>query len=328
MFCLGEGGEDVFFSLVGCCLGRTSIDDLNSDSGPCPDVVLKLGRLPLDLMTEKCNLLLDESFRQAESARLFCDTDVLCLDFHDVVYHGRRQEYTIKTLKDGRARRVFRYCVAGVARRGMFFTSRIRPCKKGEDTGDIVKGLLWDQEPQRVLMDRFFGSVKVFDSVEALGKEYIVPCKQTDRMDELYKKSLLSGKRCLKHTIRKHGGGKKQVDVYFQEDLDYEYTSYYSNMTVSDDETDTALAVYKIRWNIENQFKKKNEVQAKTSSPKPSYRLLLETIGYLLCNLWRLIVNSVQYVTMKKLGRILCMLLRLIREEPSTANDKMLFDPG
>lgn len=330
LFYQGVGGEDVFFSLAGCCLNRTSIDDLNNDSGPCPDVVLKLGRLPLDLMVRKCNLLLDESFRQAKSMRLFCDADVSCLDFHDVVYHGRGQEYTIKTVKDGRGRRVFRYCVAGVARRGMFYTSRIRPCKKGEDTGDIVNALLWDQAPRRVLMDKFFGSVKVFDIVEVLGKEYIVPCKQTDRMDELYKKSLLSGKRCQEHTIRKHGGGRKRVNVYFQEDEDYEYTSYYSNMVVKDkdEDADTALAVYKIRWNIENQFKKKNEVQAKTSSPSPSYRLLLETIGYLLCNLWRLIVNTVQPVPMKKFGRILCMLLQLIREEPSTANDKIQFDPG
>jgi hypothetical protein len=177
-------------------------------------------------------------------------------------------------------------------------------------------------------MDRFFGSVKVFDTVEALGREYIIPCKQTDKMDELYKKSLLSGQQCLRHTMRKHGGGKKQVDVHFLADKDYEYTSYYSNIAVPDDKTDTLLAVYKIRWNIENQFKKKNEVQAKTSSPSPSYRLLLETISYLLCNLWRLIVNTVQPITTKKFGRILCMLLRLIREEPNTANDKMLFDPG
>jgi hypothetical protein len=328
LFCLGEDGGGIFFSLVGCCLNRTSIDDLNSDSSPCPDVVLKLGRLPLDVMTAKCNLLLDESFEQARRMRLFRPDDVLCLDFHDVVYHGRRQEYSVKVLKDGRKRRVFRYGVAGVGRKKMFYTSRIRPCKTGEDTGDIVKGLLWDQEPQRVLMDRFFGSVKVFDTVEALGREYIVPCKQTDKMDELYKKSLQTGERCLRHTMRKHGGGKKQVDVHFLDDEDYEYTSYYSNIAVQDNETDMILAIYKIRWNIENQFKKKNEVQAKTSSPSPSYRLLLETIGYLLCNLWRLIVNTVQHVTMKKLARILFTLLRLIQDEPSPNSDKTLFEPG
>jgi hypothetical protein len=328
LFCLGKDGESIFFSLVGCCLNRTSIDDLNSDSGPCPDVVLKLGRLPLGLMTAKCNLLLDESFEQARRMRLFRPDDVQCLDFHDVVYHGRRQDYSIKVLKDGRKRRVFRYGVAGVGRKKMFYTSRIRPCKTGEDTGDIVRELVWDQVPGRVLMDRFFGSVKVFDTVEALGREYIVPCKQTDKMDELYKKSLLSGQQCLRHTMRKHGGGKKQVDVHFLADEDYEYTSYYSNIAVPDNETDTLLAVYKIRWNIENQFKKKNEVQAKTSSPSPSYRLLLETIGYLLCNLWRLIVNTVQYVTMKKLARILLTLLRLIQDEPSPNSDKTLFEPG
>jgi hypothetical protein len=124
--------------------------------------------------------------------RLFRLDDVLCLDYHDVVYHGRRQEYSIKVLKDGRKRRVFRYGVAGVGRRKMFYTSRIRPCKTGEDTGDIVRGLVWDQAPQQVLMDLFFGSVKVFDTVEALGREYVIPCKETDKMDELYKKSLLS----------------------------------------------------------------------------------------------------------------------------------------
>ena len=324
LFCLGDGGEDVFFSLVGCCLNRTSIDDLNSDSGPCPDVVLKLGRLPLDLMREKCNLLLDESFMQARSMHLFHDGDVLCLDFHDVVYHGRRQEYTVKTLRDGRKRRVFRYAVAGVCRRGLFYTSRIRPCKKGEDTGDIVRELILGQTPQRVLMDRFFGSVKVFDTVELLGHEYLVPCKQTERMDELYKKSLLAGRRCMTHTIRKHGGGKKQVDVYFHADELYEYTSYYSNMVVPDSGVDDMLSVYKIRWNIENQFKKKKEIQAKTSSPSPSYRLLLETIGYLLCNLWRLIVNTVQPVTMKKFARVLVQLLRLLQEE---ASNKPFFSP-
>jgi Transposase DDE domain. len=276
-------------------------------------------------MREKCNLLLDESFIQAKRMRLFHDSDVLCLDFHDVIYHGRPQEYTVKTLRDGRKRRVFRFAMAGVCRRGMFYTSRIRPCKKGEDTGHIVRELILGQTPRMVLMDRFFGSVKVFDTVEALGREYIVPCKQTERMDELYKKSLIAGKQRMVHTIRKHGGGRKQVNVYFLTDEDYEYTSYYSNMAVSDNETDDALSIYKIRWNIENQFKKKNEVQAKTSSPSPSYRLLLETISYLLCNLWRLIVNIVQPVTMKKLARALLQLLRLLQEDEETS-DKPFFD--
>lgn len=325
IFCLGGGGKDLFFSVVGCCLNRTSIDDLNGDSGPCPDVVLRLGRLPLDVMGEKCNLLLDESFEEARRMRLFHDGDVLCLDFHDVVYHGRQQEFTVKTLREGRRRRVFRYAVAGVCRQGMFYTSRIRPCKKGEDTGDIVRELILDQAPRRVLMDRFFGSVRVFDTVEMLGREYIVPCKQTDRMDELYKKSLLAGKRCMTHTIRKHGGGKKQVDVYFLPDEDYEYTSYYSNIAVRDNMVDDTFSVYKIRWNIENQFKKKNEIQAKTSSPSPSYRLLLETMGYLLCNLWRLIVNIVQPVTMKKFARALYLLLRLLQEEQEGTGDPFFF---
>jgi hypothetical protein len=260
--------------------------------------------------------------------RLFGDSDVLCLDFHDVVYHGRRQEYTVKTVKDGRGRRVFRYGVSGVSRKGMFYTSRIRPCKKGEDTGDIVRELILDQTPGQVLMDRFFGSIKVFDTLETLGKEYIIPCKLTEVMDELYKKSLLASKQHMTHKMRKHGGGNKQVDVYFLADEDYEYTSYYSNIVVPDNKVDDTIAIYKIRWNIENQFKKKNEVQAKTSSPSPAYRLLLETIGYIICNLWRLIVYTVQPITMKKFGRILHTLLRLIQDEPSPANDKTLFDPG
>lgn len=320
-FCLGENGRDIFFSLVSCCLNRTSIDDLNSDRTPCPDVVLKLGRVPLDLMTAICNELLGKSFEQARCMRLFSTGDVLCLDYHDVVYHGREQEYTVKSLRESHLRRVFRYGVSGVCRQGMFYTSRIRPCKKGEDTGDIVRELVLDQTPRQVLMDRFFGAIRVFDTIEVLGKEYIVPCKQTEAMDELYKKSLLAGTQTLKHKMRKHSGGSRQVDVYFTADEKYEYTSYFSNIAVPENMIDDAIAVYKIRWNIENQFKKKKEVQAKTSSPSPSYRLLLETISHVLCNLWRLLVKTVQPVTMKKTVRILNEIIRLLREEPSSTQN-------
>ncbi len=333
LFCLGEDGPGIFFSLVECCLNQTSIEEVNCESSPGPDVVLKLGRLPLDVMTSKCNMLLEDSFNDARQAGLFRLDDVVCVDYHDVVYHGKPLEYTVNSVKDGKKRRMFRYAVAGFARKKLFYTSRIRPCKTGDDTGDILTELLSDQNPGIVLMDRFFGGVKTFEAVEKLGGEYIIPCKHSDGMDELYKKSLLTKKPCQSHTIRKRVGGAKQVNVYFLEDKNFEYTSYYSNIVLQDDETGMILAWYKIRWNIENQFKKKKQVQPKTSSPNPSYRLLLETISYLLSNLWRLIVNTVQPATMKRLGRVINKILGKARNKSSsirdkTVRDKTLSDPG
>ncbi|WP_174590553.1 hypothetical protein [Methanocella conradii] len=51
--------------LVGCSLDCTSIEDFLYHEAMSPDVVLKLGRIPVDEMIVKCNVLLALSARIA-----------------------------------------------------------------------------------------------------------------------------------------------------------------------------------------------------------------------------------------------------------------------
>jgi len=44
--------------------------------------------------------------------------------------------------------------------------------------------------------------------------------------------------------------------------------------------------LYRRRFGIETSYRQKNQAQAKTTSKDPTYRLLLEGIGYLLRQVW------------------------------------------
>ncbi len=289
--------------LAGCSLDRTSIEDYcKVHHAMSPDVVLKLGRISVEEMAEKCNMLLRLSARLALKTGLYRNHD-LSIDYHDVVYSGKKNPYTVNVLKGDKMKRCLRYGVCGLTQRESFLALAIQPYKPGVTNALMVTRLLEDlpSSPGLVLMDRFFSSVDVYNAIEAMGKDFLTPYKLNDRTDEMYKESILDGVTVKDYLMRSRTGGDRMVKMHFQYDPDNEYYAYVSNLAEID-----IKAHYPYRWNIENCLKTKNMVDAITSSTSMAYRLLLETISLILANLWKLLVKTRPvYVTMKAFIRML-----------------------
>lgn len=294
-------GEGIFKRLVLCCLRGISIEEYCKwDPGMGADVVLgALNSVLLDDMIRLCNDLLRLQAMRARKRRLFVGRD-LSVDLYDAVYNGKRDEFVFHAFRDpkGKMRPNHRFGLVSVTGSRFFFALGILPLARGDRAGMVVDRLLKGGEavrPGAVLMDRGFYSMEVFEAVEKHGLKYIVPGKSGDRMDELYKSSLLDGSLKGEYTMygkAKRGRRKKELTVYFQEDPVFEYNSFFTNLDAPDVE---ALARrYAKRGNIENNIKAKNQVKAKTSSTHLQYRLFLETISLLLTNLWRYLVSTIQ----------------------------------
>lgn len=288
--------------LVGCCLDSTSIEDFcKSHRAMSPDVVLKLGRVPVEEMARKCNALLRLSAGLALKTGLYKDHD-LSIDYHDVVYSGRKNEHTVNVLKLDKMRRCLRYGVASLTRKESFLAAAIQPYKPGVTNADMVErlldGLPAGMSPGLVVMDRFFTGVDVFNKIEKKGKDFLTPYKLNDRIDELYKESIIDGTTVKDYLMRSRTGGDKTVRMHFEYDPDNEYYAYVSNL-----EEIAVKDHYPYRWNIENCFKIKNMVDAVTSSTRLSYRILLETISLIIANLWKLLVKTMNVGTLKDFKR-------------------------
>lgn len=285
-----------------------------------PDVVLKLGRISVEEMTEKCNILLRSSARSALRTGLYRDHD-LSIDYHDVVYSGRKNTHTVNVLKLDKMRRCLRYGVASLTKKESFLAVAIQPYKPGVTNANMVErlldGLSGDMSPGLVLMDRFFTGVDVFNKIEDRDKSFLTPYKLNDRIDELYKESLLDDKTTKEYLMRSRTGGDKMVKMHFEPDPDNEYYAYVSNLE------DIAIKDhYPFRWNIENCFKIKNMVDAVTSSTSLSYRILLETISLIIANLWKLLVKTTNIGTMKDFKRKLT--IEILRQDMNTLDQSML----
>lgn len=289
-------GEGIFKRLVLCCLRGISIEEYcRLDPGMGADVVLgALNRIPLDEMERLCNDLLALQAKEARKRRLFAGRD-MSVDLYDTVYNGKKDPYVFHAYRDvkGKMRPNHRYGLACVTGSRFFFALSILPLARGDKVGTVVDRLLEKSEgvsfnPGAVLMDRGFYSLEVFEAVEKYGLKYIVPGKSGDRMDELYKKSLLDGSLKGEYTMygkAERGRRKKPLTVFFQWDPVFEYNSFFTNLDIGD--VEQLATRYAKRGNIENNIKAKNRVKARTSSTHLQYRLFLQTISLILANLWR-----------------------------------------
>lgn len=253
-------------------------------------------------MVRLCNDLLELQAREARKRRLFAGRD-LSIDLYDVVYHGRVDEHVFHVYRDvkGKMRPSHRYGLASVTGRGFFFSLGILPIARGDSGGKTVDWLLGRSletfRPRTVLMDRGFYSLEVFEAVEDRDLKYIVPGKSGDRMDELYKESLLRGKSVSEYMMygKKNGGRAwKRLTVFFQEDPEFEYNSYFTNHKINEKDVEQLALRYAKRGNIENNIKAKNHVKPRTSSTHLQYRFLLQTISLILTNLWRYLVITLR----------------------------------
>jgi hypothetical protein len=288
-------GETIFRYLVGTCLDNTSVSDYClSHKAVSRSTIHKLGKIPLVDMTRKCNRLLETMKEMAIETGLYkgCDTSI---DYHDRPYAGKRKEYTIKTLVNGKYRRCYRYAVSSLTGNKRFLALRVHMYREGDSNKKTVEKLLEDHTGGLVLMDRYFAGVDVYNHIEKRNMNFLTPYKINDTTDNMYLESLLDGEQVKKYHVRKRYGGWKTVYMHLVPDPVDEYHAYASstsNVNVKEH--------YPFRWNVENLFKTFNNVKAVTSTTNESFRLLLFTIGLVLASLWKLLVRSRQHITVKQ----------------------------
>lgn len=290
-------GETILRYLAGCCLDQTSISDYcKTHKAVSADTVLKLGGLPLEAMTRACNVLLEASVEMGLRSGLFkgCTTSI---DYHDVPYFGERRDYTVKAEVDGRVRRCYRYAVSSLTGNKRFYATGVRLYRQGDGNRGTVEWLL-DRSPMGfnpVLMDRGFAGTDVYDAVERRGMDFITPYKINDRLDEMYKESILDGVTVRPYNLRKNGGRWRSVYMHFVPNPKYEYTVLASNK-----KNVQAREVYRYRWGEENLFKTLKQLKPVTSTTHESFRLLLFTVSLILASLWKLLVRSKEHKTVKQ----------------------------
>lgn len=290
-FCVSKKDAwSILLSLVGCCLGNCCIEEYYDEyGGASPDVVLKFAGEPVERMTGFCNLLLRESGRMAKRARLFNDT-YFSADYTDVIYSGRPGEYTLNVLETGKAkmklRRAFRYGVSCVVRPGARYFLGVTPYKKGDgvrNTVSLLAGLTAGEVDFTLSMfDKAFATMDVFQDLEDLGKEYVLPYRKNKQLDGMWN----GEQKLVDYTIRKNGGGCKTVKIYLQKDDEDGYHAYVFPEHTTLKEAEKLVELYRVRWNQETGFRCRKKTMAWTKSPSASYRLLLFTMSLLLSNLW------------------------------------------
>jgi len=303
-----KDGETRLRYLVGCCLDNTSISDYCLDhKAVSADTILKLGLLPLQEMTVKCNTLIGVSSKLSLKTGLYRGSD-LGIDYHDMGFGGKRTPYSIKTVIGGKVRRGYRYGVVSVTGNKRFLVLGVQPYKQGDTNREIVHKLLSlspiDFDP--VLLDKYFSSVAVYTEIEGMGRNFITPYKINDTTDEMYKQSLLDGETAKMYHIRKEAGKSKWKSIYMHlmPDEENEYYAYASNL-----KNIRVQEHYPLRWNTENLFKTKNVTKPVTSTTHESFRLLLFTITLILASLWKLLVRSKQHITVKRFKKQLLAMI-------------------
>lgn len=288
----------IFEELARCGLSNLSVYGLHNvtnEKSLSRDVVFsRLNRVPMSDMIYTCNRILRLSAKQARMQGVLPDIVDIAIDFTSIE-HWCEDDNAYVLPGNGKYLDVYKYAVVSAVGKGFFIALGILPVSKDAGKEDVVGGLLELAmelvEPRYILMDREFVKTALFDECDSWEVEYIVPAKKTPGIRQVYRDCKEQG---LLHSLyymrRKYGGCRyKQVHLYFKDDPKREYVAVISNRETSPEEILMLFETYRMRWNIENNFKMDNNFMAKTCSKNPAYRLLLETIALLLANLWKII---------------------------------------
>lgn len=312
----------IMLSLVGCCLKGMCIEEFHREyGGASPDVVLKFRKVPVRDMTRFCNRLLRESIRMAKKCRVL--TGFFCVDYTDVEYYGAPAPYTFNAYKEAggkkKIRRGFRYGVSCMARPGARYFLGVMPYRKGVGVNKTVKYLAkqaaHDVDWTLSMFDKGFVNMDSFDTLEGMGKDYVLPFRKNKTLDKLWK-----GRDILvEYKMRKHGGGWKLVNILLETDecKKKQYRAYVYPLGITLTEAKRRARLYRYRWNQETGHRCRKYCAAWTKSPSASYRLLLFTISLLVSNLWFLLKQTGNQVTQTGFCLRFLDMIRRVQDEIS-----------
>ena len=192
---------------------------------------------------------------------------MMAIDAHHVSYYGRRTPHVVGGPKKQGTKWSFGYATAMVLHDRRRYTVGLCPLEPGAKADEIVRTLL-DQVAEKglklrgVALDSGFDSGEVLLLLQERRLAYVVPLRRRVRTRVL----LWRGRRKTMALAFDGWGGGRAHNVHRL--------------------AERQRRLYRRRFGIETSYRQKNQAQAKTTSKDPTYRLLLEGIGYLLRQVW------------------------------------------
>ena len=321
-----------FLLLVKCTLSNRSLEAVcNRTFNSSDRLFYFLGRMSVDGITLCCNRLLLRSFRLLWGDRWHHRPVLLAIDTTDQVFYGKKNDYVSSTVKNrGRKTnevKVLSFATISIVARKFKFTLAVFPMRNGESKASLVEKLLssipGELKVHTVLMDKGFYHSEVMQTIDRMGLNYLIPCKQYPGLDSLYTFLEVTGEKHWQYTM--HPGKAKEYtfDVYLEDKGVQWYTGFATNMDMNWRDFETLSQIYRSRWNIENGYKEAKEFMIRTNSRNHGYRVLVFALSHLMMNLYTITkrTNKRAMITLENMkdiiGHLIEQLIPVIKPTPS-----------
>jgi hypothetical protein len=112
------------------------------------------------------------------------------------------------------------------------------------------------------MFDKAFATMEVFQDLEDIGKEYVLPFRKNKQLDKMWNGG--GGNKLVDYIIRKNGGGCKRVKMYLQKDDENGYHAYVFPERTMLEEAEKLVKLYRVRRNRETGFRCRKKTMAWT----------------------------------------------------------------
>lgn len=254
---------------------------------------------------------------------------IAAIDLTDDPYYGEYND-TLRRSKRDRGTNLFHtYASFHIVEEGRRITVFSIPVYQLDDHASIVERLVTAARERGIrihtlLIDRGFYSVEVMDTLDRLGIRYLMPAIKNERIkhaiEEYHNRKIPSMAR---FSIRNAQEKQASFGLIIHPKKDAketgptheQYIVFATNMPYGD-----ALRLYaripdeyRKRWGIETGFRVQNTIEAKTTSPNYTVRLIYQMLSIIIYNIWQLANIILARELMVKLSRPLIKITDMVR---------------
>lgn len=259
----------------------------------------------------------------ARSAGAFNKTIIAALDYHDMVWYGKKNRSELVGIANRRGTNLgHRYASIESTEDFRRFTFGMLPVTQTTAKKDVITSLvlqtrLWVQIAL-LLLDKGFFNVPCINRLNALRVTFVIPAIRNSKIKSMIPMALGLAKQVsespdsyyVNEYTMKEGHSRKTTTFnlvfYFTPNKNMEEPDdcfiFATNAEITDDNVSWYAGIYRKRWGIETGYRIKEEVRGKTCSTSYSVRLLLQIISILLYNVWALF-NYIHRNKAKKLKK-------------------------
>jgi hypothetical protein len=268
----------------------TDLQDRGKDT-PSPDVVHRRLRMACaEGLVERFTPCLEEVFREAEVSRLLRTPKRVAIDIHEKPFYGKAEGTVRGRAKQGTTT-FWGYISLDVLQEGCRLTLAALPLTDKSTAAELVEELLryalrWIRVSV-VLLDRFFYTSAVIGAVEALGLDWLMAAKASERMRRMAGEARRMGRACFRYTMNQGKENETRFHVFtapaqgggyhfFASSREARYVGYWAR-------------VYKLRWGIETGYRVKKGFLPRSAVRSLFVRLYLFMVSVLLADVWELL---------------------------------------